>query len=174
MVDLVNLLRSVAFGPFIALGFLCGAFVFWKKGKEEYYDEYALFDVLLASSFWGLLGARAGFILAHIQDFGVDIVKWLSVFTYPGYVGLAGFVAGTYVLFSYAKKQHWDAFELADFGAMGLSLASVLFATGMFVNGSGFGNPTTLPMGMQFPGVFDNRHPSQLYAAVLYLVLFII
>lgn len=171
MLPVINLIRSLALGPFLVLAYLVGAFLFWKKGKEEYYDEYQLLDILVASSFWGLVAARLGFIIAHINDFGFDILKWFSLITYPGYVGFVGVIVGTLILFKGAQKRKWDAFEIADFGAIALSCAVAIIALGTFVNGSSFGNPTSLPIGMTFPGVFDARHPTQLYAMILYTIL---
>ncbi len=174
MVDLINFLRAFAFGPFLVLSFFAGAFVLWKKGKEEYYDENQLLDVFISASFWGLVGARLGFILVHFPEFGFDVLKWLSLFVYPGYLGFSGLALGLMVLYTKAKKLKWDAYEICDFGAIALTIAIVCITIGMFVNGSGFGNSTTLPIGLPFPGVFDRRHPTQLYAAVLYFLFFIL
>ncbi len=174
MLPILNLLRSLALGPFLVLAYLVGAYLFWKKGKEEYYDEHQLFDVLIASSFWGLVAARLGFIAANFSNFGLDILKWFSLITYPGYVGFVGLIVGAIILFKSAEKRKWDAFEVADFGAIGMSFSAAIISLGTFVNGSAFGNPTSLPIGLSFPGVFDKRHPTQLYAMVLYFLLFIL
>jgi phosphatidylglycerol:prolipoprotein diacylglycerol transferase len=174
MVNLVNFLRAFSFGPFLVLAFFTGAFVLWKKGKEEYYEENQLFDVMIAASFWGLVGARIGFIVVHFQDFGLDVLKWLSLVSFPGYLGFSGLLVGLFVLHAKAKQLKWDAYEVSDFGAIALALTTVVIALGMFVNGSGFGNPTNLPIGLSFPGVFDKRHPVQLYAALIYLIFFFI
>ena len=93
---------------------------------------------------------------------------------YPGYLGFSGLALGLVVLYAKAKKLKWDAYEVCDFGAIALTIAIVCITIGMFVNGSGFGNSTTLPVGMPFPGVFDRRHPTQLYAAMLYFLFFIV
>lgn len=174
MLPALNLIRSLSLGPFLVFAYLIGAYIFWKKGKEEHYDEFHLFDVLIVASFWGLLAARLGFILANISDFGFDILKWFSLITFPGYVGFFGLIVGTFVLFKSADKRKWDTFEVADFGAIGMACSAAIISLGTFVNGSAFGNPTSLPIGLTFPGVFDKRHPTQLYAMALYFILFII
>lgn len=172
--QLFNLLRSFMFGPFLALGFLVGTFVFWKKGGEEYYDQNALMDAIIMTALWGILGARLGFILVHLDQFGFDLLKWFSLFAYPGYIGIAGIIAAFVFLNFRAQAMKWDVFEVADFGTLGLSIGAVFTYIGMLLNGSGFGNPTTWFVGMTFPGVFDRRHPVQLYAALLYLILFVV
>ena len=55
-----------------------------------------------------------------------------------------------------------------------MSFSAAIIALGTFVNGSAFGNPTSLLIGLTFPGVFDKRHPTQLYAMILYFILFIV
>ncbi len=171
--QMIGLVRMFSFGISLMVAFLVGTFVFWKKGGDEYYDQSALLDVLIFSSFWGLISARIGFILLHFSSFGFDILKWFSLSSYPGYWGIAGMLGGCITLIIQAKKRKWDPYETSDFAALGLSIALVCIYLGMFLNGSGFGNTTLLPIGMSFPGVFDQRHPTQLYAALLYCLLFV-
>jgi len=174
MQQLFSIARTFAFGPFLVIGFLVSLFVIWKRGREEYYDQDQLIDLVIRAGLWGVVAARLGFIVSHFSQFGFDVLKWFSLFQYPGYIGVIAVIVGLlYVLFS-AKRLHWDEYEVADFSSTGLSLAMVFFYLGMFFNGSGFGFPTNLPVGIMFPGVFDKRHPTQLYAVVLYLILFFI
>lgn len=174
ILTILNTLRVYTFGLFLLLSFLFGLFVFWKKGREEHLDEGLLLDVALTACFWGCIGARLGFIALHIGTFGPNILKWFSLFEYPGFFGLTGLIAGFATLISFAKKQKWDAYQVADFGVLGLSLAFVFLSIGMLLNGSGFGNPTTLPVGIQFPGVFDRRQPIQIYSGLLFFIVFIV
>jgi len=174
MQNLFSILRVFAFGPLLVLGFLSALFVVWKRGREEYYDSDQLFDLVILASFWGAVAARLAFIVSHIQLFRFDLMKWFSLFQYPGYVGVIGVIVGLLVALFSAKKRKLDEYEVADFLSTGLSLTMVFTYVGMFINGSGFGNPTSLPVGMFFPGVFDKRHPAQLYAVVLYVILFFI
>lgn len=172
--QLINLIRTFILGPFLLLAFLVGTFIFWKKGGEEYYDQAELMDVLILSCFSGLMGARLGFILVHFSSFGFDLWKWFSWVSNPGFLGITGLLFGFFAVIWQAKKRKWDAYEIGDFGAIALSAALVFVFLGEFLNGSGVGNVTTLPIGMNFPGVFDKRHPVQIYAMVLYAILFFI
>ncbi len=173
VIQILGLLRIYSFGLFLALAFLFGLFVFWKKGREEHFDEALLLDAAITACFWGFIGARIGFILVNFQVFGLNILDWFSLFAYPGFVGIFGLMSAIISLVIFSKKQKWDTYEVLDFGTLGLSIGLVFVFIGMFLNGSGFGNTTTLPIGMSFPGVFDRRHPVQLYDALLYLIVFI-
>lgn len=174
VIQILGLLRVYSFGLFLALAFLFGLFVFWKKGREEHFDEALLLDAAITACFWGFIGARVGFILVNFHVFGFNIFNWFSLFAYPGFIGIFGLIASIISLVLFSRKHKWDVYEVLDFGTLGLSIGLVFIFIGMFLNGSGFGNTTTLPIGMSFPGVFDRRHPVQIYEAILYVIVFVV
>lgn len=154
------------------LGLFLSAFVFWRKGREEYYDEAELFDGFLLSVLVGTIAARLGFVLLHIYEFGRSFWLWFDVVSRPGMDLLIGGVAATLYLYRYARQQKWDAFEVLDFWSLTLSFGVGMFWLGMLAGGNGFGYPTNLPWGIVFPTVYEKHHPTQLYAALLYFGLF--
>ncbi len=156
---------------FLVLAFLSVAFLFWRKGREEHYEESQLFDGFLLSTLFGLVAGRVGFILLHLAEVGTQPLKWLDVISYPGvnlFVGLLG--AGIY-MYRFALKQKWDVYEIMDFWVLAVSFGLGLMWVGLFFDGSSFGNPTQLPWGLVFPGVFDKHHPVQAYFALFFFVL---
>ncbi len=161
------------FGLFLVLAFLVTGGVFWRKGREEHYAEDELFDAFLLTLLWGLLWARIGFVMLHFSHFGLHPIQWLDIFSSPGVEPLFGLVPGAIFLYRYARKQKWNAFEVLDYAALALSAGSVILWLGAFFAGSSFGNTTGLPWGMTFPGVFDKRHPVQLYAALAFFLLYL-
>ncbi len=160
------------FNIFIAMAFLAAGLVFWRKGREEHYDESIFFDGFLIAVITGFIMARLGFVFIRIDQFGLDLLKWFDVFSYPGLSGLFGAVGSTAALYRFARKQKWDTFEVLDFWVLSLSLALSFLWVGALFDGVGFGNPTGLPWGVIFPGVLEKHHPTQIYAALLYVVLF--
>ena len=172
MSPLLQVIQNLAFGPFAVVAFLCALFLFWKKGREEHIDEFSITDIALLTAFWGWVGARAGFIATHLDVFGWDVLRWISLAEYPGYLGLTGLVAAVITILSESRKAKEETWKVLDIGAVATSLALSILNLGMFVHGAGFGNATSLPIGLSFPGVFDKRHPVQLYAVVGYALLF--
>ncbi len=160
------------FGIFLVVAFLGTGYVFWRKGKEEHYAEDELFDAFLLTLFWALLWGRIGFVLLHLNHFGLHVLQWVNFFAVPGIEPVFAFVAGALFLYRYAKNQKWNAFEVLDYWSLALALGSGILWIGSFFAGSGFGNTTDLPWGMYFPGVFDKRHPTQIYAALVFFLLF--
>ncbi len=154
------------------LAFLAASFVFWKRAKEEHYSEVEVFDGYLLSLIFGGLVGRLAFIVFNWSQFGLDVIKWLNIVTYPGTIFLFSLTGAAFYLDRYALKQKWDAFEILDFWAQAVSLALFFLNIGYFLAGIKFGQATNLPWGLVFPGVFEKRHPVQLYLAVFYLGVF--
>ncbi len=162
-----------SFGLMLFLGFLSSLFIVWKKTREEYYEEEEVFDVLVSSGLWALLGARALYILINFSSFGWDGVAWFNIFGKPGFALFGAMIAGGLGIFFQTKKRKWDFFEFTDLLVIGLSLLMTFGWLGAFLNGSGFGLPTESIVGVRFVGMFDKRHPVQLYSLILYLLLFL-
>jgi len=161
-----------SYGVFLFLAFFFGMFVVWKRGREEHFDDDDLFDVTLYSSLWALVGARVVYGLFNLDKFGVDIFSWLNILGKPGLSSWGALIGGLGGLAWFAKKKKWDFFEIADVMVAGVAMAQIFGWIGSFLNGSGYGKATDLPIGVTFPGLFDKRHPAQLYAVVLYILLF--
>jgi len=121
----------------------------------------------------GVVASRGAFVALHSGVFGLNPLKWVDIFSLPGFAILPGILVGLGVLYRYTLRERWDSFEVLDFATLSLALSHALLWLGSFFAGTNFGNPTKLPWGMVFPTVFDQRHPSQLYGFLLYLALFI-
>jgi phosphatidylglycerol:prolipoprotein diacylglycerol transferase len=160
-------------GFLMLFAFLSVGFVLWRKGKEEHYEEEKVMDVYFLSAILGLVVSRVAYIVLHWSKFGLQPMKWIDIFSAPGMLPLFGLIAVVWFLFRRSAREKWDAFEVLDFAALSVSFGMAILWLGAFLDGFGFGNPTNLPWGMSFPGVFDKRHPTQLYAFGLYLLLFL-
>lgn len=157
----------------VLLAFFFGAFVLWRKSREEHYPEEQVFDMFLVSSLLGVLGVRVGYIVFNFSQFGFSPLKWVDMISNAGFNGVIGiFVAGLYI-YKYAKRKKWDSLEIVDFWMISVSLVLSLVYLGQFFDGSGAGYPTSLPIGIRFPGLFEPVHPVQLYQAVFFLILFL-
>lgn len=159
------------FNVVMLIGLLVATFVFWRKGKEEHYEDDQLLDVFLVALAVGVLAARIGFIVTHWS--GINPWSWFNLIGHPGWSTTWGGVAAGWLVYNRARKNKWDAFEILDFWVLAATLLAAFFWLGSFFNGTGFGSPTTLPWGVVFPGVFVKHHPIQIYAAIGYLSLFV-
>jgi len=157
---------------FQALAFFSCGLIFWRRAKEESYSEAKVFDGFLLSFIVGWLSGRAGHVLANPDQFGWDVLKWLNVVHYPGIQLLFALVGATLYLYFYAQKQKWDAFEILDWWSQSLVMGLIWLYLGYFFAGVLFGNTTQMPWGIVFPGVFEPRHPTQVYYVIFLLAIY--
>ena len=157
----------------LVIAWLFIGFVFWRRGKDEHYNLTHLFDGLFIATLMGVITARLGFILFHVYEFGLKPLLWLNFAERPGLMPVFGALGFGGFLYWFSTKHKWDFFELMDFSATALSLGLVVSWLGLFLDGTGFGFPTSMPWGMTFPTVVDKHHPTQLYQAILFFVLFL-
>lgn len=170
----------VSFGPIsihsygvVALtAFVLAGFVFWKRAREEHYDEEEVLDVTLYSVFWAIVGARLVYVLINFGDFGLNILYWLSLWSKPGTVWIGFLGAGFLAFWRQCKNRKWNLYKSLDLAVIGVSLGQALVSFGLFLEG-GVGKVTSLPIGVRFEGLYENRHPVGLYGFVIWLLAFV-
>lgn len=159
---------------FLALAVFFAAFVFWRKAREEHYDLQLVGDVFLLSAVAWLLFSRVAFIVFHLYEFASQPLMMFNIAARPGMLPMAGALGAGYVLYRFAKNKKWDPFETLDFAVLAASIGLSIVAIGLFLDGTGFGSPTTMPWGVVFPQTVEKHHPVQLYTGVAYLALFVL
>ena len=127
-------------------------------------DDLAIVVILLAFA-----GARLGYVVSHPAEFRlpIEIVR-----VDRGGLTSHGAIAGGLVALWWAARRmtlrFWDA---ADAMVWVIPIGNVFVRFGNFMNGELYGDPTTLPWAVTFPGVPGARHPLQLYEMTLALVI---
>jgi len=165
-------LTIYSYGVFLALGFLVGLFVVWKKGREAYFDEESLYDTVLVTALFALVGARFFYLVTHPADFGYNVFSWVNLIGRPGFSHLGAIIGGGCGLWWKTKRSRLDFFAVADALSPGTTVVTIFGWLGAFLNGTAIGVPTTLPWGITFPGLLEKRHPAQIYALLLTIGLF--
>lgn len=156
---------------FQILAFGAAGMTLWRRAKEENFQEHQVFDGYLLSFMFGWLMARLAFVIFSLDRLGGDPLKWLNAVQYPGLMLFFGVVGATCYFYGFARKQKWDAFEVLDWWAQAIAIGLIWVNFGYFFAGTRFGESTNLPWGIIFPGVFEKRHPTQLYSVLFYLVV---
>lgn len=159
-------------GVLIGIGFLFGSFVFWKRGKKEYFKEEELMDSAILTAIAGILGARLGYVFLNLPQFKGHFWRIFDVVGYPGFWQLSGIVSAFLMLWYFGKKKGWDFFKVADIFCFGLTLFLIFLRFGLFLDGSYYGVKTDLPWGLRFPGLIEKRHPIQIYEIVFFFIFY--
>ena len=163
-------IKTLTVFAFLALFF--SAFIFWRKGKEEHYDLYEVFDAFLLSLIFAFVLGRFIFVGMNWSQFSGNPFLIFDLVNKQGNEIFLALSFSVWYLYRYASKRKWDAFEILDFWATAMSLGLALMYLGFFFDGSYGGRFTNMPWGVVFPGSFEKTHPVQLYFFFFYLALF--
>lgn len=156
---------------FSVIAYLVSLFFYWKKGKEEHYDEAVMFDGFLLSSIVGLIVGRISFVILNFSSFSSALLSWFDIWNHPGSLFEVGLIAAGLYLARFAKNQKWDVFEILDFWSIAVAAGLAILNIAYFLDGSQFGTATTLPWGVTFEGLLEPHHPTQLYRFIFFSVL---
>lgn len=170
-------LRS--YGLMLAVAFLVGTWLALREARRRGLDEDHMVTVILVALVGAILGARALYVLEHVDEFrrewGSALALWQGGLTLYG-----GIVLGTVAGLLTARRYRMPMWEVADATTPALALGTMFGRVGCYLNGCCYGRPTRLPWGVTFPSdsyaglEFGNAavHPSQLYFALAGLFLF--
>ena len=179
--DIVSwgILHIRSYGLMMAIAFLFGTWLALKEARRLGLDEDKLISVILVVLVSSIVGARALYVLEHVQAFRREWVSVVAVWE-GGLTLYGGVVAGTIGGLLMARHLGLPMWRVADAVTPSFAIGTMFGRVGCFLNGCCYGVPTTLPWGVHFPpdsfaGLeFGNAavHPSQLYFALAGLVLF--
>jgi prolipoprotein diacylglyceryltransferase len=102
-------------------------FVLWRKLRRERVEhEEEFVDQVLIASLVSLIVGRAGYILTHFPNFGLQVSLWLSFWIRPGSIEILSLLSFFLVLWKLTEKKDWrDVGELLDYTS--ISSASFFF-----------------------------------------------
>lgn len=158
---------------FIFLAVFFGAFVFYRLiHQRASYKEFEVFDCFLLSLLFGFITGRLIFIAINWPNFEFNISRWLNFLSFPGIsVLVAIFTSGIFLKLLLARRKITD-WEILDYWSRATCLGLVFYNLGLFLDGTGGGYITTSPLGLSFPNLTTKIHPTQLYSAIFYLLIF--
>ena len=161
---------SLAYIFGILIGWWYGKLIISKKFQiiEKKFDV-GLFDDLITYLILSIiLGGRLGYVffynLGYYIENPLDILKvWEGGMSFHG--AMLGIIIGTYI---FSKKRDVKTFFLLDIIACVSPIGIFLGRIANFINGELVGKVTSVYWGVVFPQIDNlNRHPSQLYEAIL-------
>jgi phosphatidylglycerol:prolipoprotein diacylglycerol transferase len=176
-----------SFGVLMALSFLFGVLYIMRVTKRDHksFDQYLTIAYLMI--FAGLLGARLGYVVFHLDEFSGHWLNIINPFQSDqfGIAGLNLYGGVILVILStivYCRMQKLKVLEVFDYFAPTLALGIGISRIGCFLNGCCFGTPTELPWGIKFPigsipyTVFGDVyiHPAQIYSSLYGFGLFVL
>lgn len=113
-----------------------------------------------------IIGGRLGYVFFY--EFSYFIENPLDIFAVwnGGMSSHGGFIGVSLALFYILRKNHIPIIPFLDITAVPIALGLALGRVGNFINLELYGVATSLPWGIEIPGVEGLRHPTQIYAVV--------
>ena len=175
----LGFLHVRTYGLMLAVAFLVGTWIALREARRLGLDEDKVVSVVLVTLVTGVLGARAMYVIEHLDEFrqgwGSVLAIWQGGLTLYG-----GIMAGSLFGLLAARRAGLPVWTTADALTPSVALGTAFGRIGCFLNGCCYGKPTRLPWGVvyppdSFPGLEFGRvpiHPSQIYFAIAGVVLF--
>lgn len=165
----------VRFGPFVIrwYGVMMASTILlalWAAGRlgprlgvpREQVEWLAIPVIVLAFA-----GARLGYVLSHPAEFA-EPLEILRV-DHGGLTSHGAIAGGLLALWWAARRRGVRFWDAADAVVWVIPIGNILVRFGNFINGELYGDPTTLPWGVTFPGAGGPRHPLQIYEMLMAL-----
>ncbi len=159
-----------SYGVSKAAAALVAGFLLVREFRRMGWDEDRAWTLVLATTFFGFVGAKAYFLAEH----GGSIS--LHHFGSSGFTWYGGFIAGTLTVLVLARRWRLPLVPLTGLLASPLAAAYAVGRVGCFLAGDGtYGRPSDLPWAMAFPnGTVPTSvpvHPTALYETIAALLL---
>jgi prolipoprotein diacylglyceryl transferase len=166
------------YGILLAVGVVVAAYVAQRRWGKWGHDPNEFEAIVVVVVIGGVIGARLYHVATDYEKFQGD---WLRVFEiWRGGLSIWGVVLGGMIaVVVMCRIKHYDTLGLMDAIVPGLLAAQAIGRFGNWFNQELFGEPTTLPWGLEIdvqhrPAGFEQFatfHPTFLYEALYCLVL---
>lgn len=164
------------YGLLFASSFLFGYLIMARFFKKEKIPEEVLDRLTLYMALGTIIGARFGHCLFYEPGYYLSnpveiLMIWHGGLSSHG-AGIGIFIA----LYLFAKKSKKSYLWILDRVAIIVALAGLFIRTGNLMNSEIYGVETNLPWGFVFlrNGETLPKHPTQIYEALAYLLIFIL
>lgn len=166
------------------MAFLVGYAFMSKIFKKEKVDETSLQKLLIYVLLGTIIGARLGQTLfyefGYYKDHILEIIFPFKIrdgnFDFTGFQGLAshgGAIGILLAIYIFCKRKKQSYLWILDRLVIVVAIAGFFIRVGNLFNSEILGKPTDLPWAFVFLRVDAiPRHPSQLYEAICYLLIF--
>ena len=169
------------YGVLLALAFLAALLVAARLGEHDGLPRERIYDLGLWMLLASILGSKV-LMLWTEPEYRANPFHLISLdFLRSGGVFYGGFLAGAGVGYLLVRRFRLPWWKVADAFAPGIALGQAIGRQGCFAAGCCWGEPTSLPWGVQFTDAGHavtgvptgvHLHPTQLYESFAALAIF--
>lgn len=162
-----------AYGVLLALAFAVGIFGLGRSARKAGLPEEKMFDMSLWIMVAAVFGSRLLYILIKWPVYLAD--PWAVFAVRSGGLSFHGGLAGGILAgLWYTHRHRLPQGKIADLVAPYVALGYAMVRIGCLLNGCCFGRPTAMPWALPVAYMDPTlRHPTQLYAFLAMLLIFL-
>ncbi len=168
------------YGMLFAVAFIVGYYIMQKMFKKEGESEKLLDSIFTYMIIFTIVGARLGHCLFYEPEYylshPLDILK-----IWEGGLASHGASIGILIgLYFFSRQNHKPFLWTMDRIVIPVAIGGAFIRLGNLMNSEIFGHITSMPWGFYFKNYYDPamttdpRHPTQIYEAISYFIIFII
>jgi phosphatidylglycerol---prolipoprotein diacylglyceryl transferase len=159
------------YGLLLAIAFFVCSFFARQEAARQNVNPELILSLSLTSFIWGIVGARAFYVLQNAGYYLRNPLEVLMV-QHGGLVWYGGFAGGCVGAVAYLKKKRIGVYKVFDIIAPYIALGQALGRLGCFFNGCCFGRSSAY--GVYFPVHDAYLLPTQLYSSFLLVGIYAI
>jgi phosphatidylglycerol---prolipoprotein diacylglyceryl transferase len=148
-IPFIGKLPLYGFGLMMCIGFFSASWLIHRLARREGIDVQRIADLVLWIFLWGVVGARALFMVRNPELFR-NPLNFFKIWE-GGIVFYGGVMTGIPVFILYTRRYGLPAWKVLDILAPGLALGIGIGRFGCLLNGCCWGAPTSVPWAVQFP-----------------------
>jgi len=168
------------YGMLFAVAFIAGYYIMQKMFKKEGKSEKLTDSIFTYMIIFTIVGARLGHCLFYEPEYylshPLDILK-----IWEGGLASHGASIGILIgLYFFSRQNHKPFLWTMDRVVIPVAIGGAFIRLGNLMNSEIFGHITSMPWGFYFKNYYDPamttdpRHPTQIYEAISYFIIFII
>lgn len=163
----------LSYGFSLAIAFVVCTILGIREARRRDIDPDKFLDLALYVCISAIIGARLLFVLLDIPTYFRDPIQIINLRD-GGLAYHGGFIAALLVGIAFTRRSGLNGWIMADIIAPLIALGYAIVRIGCLLNGCCFGLPANVPWALACrAGDATLRHPTQIYAALLSLVIFI-
>ena len=163
-----------SYGLMIALAVLVAAMAVYREAPRENINPDHVLEAVIVTALAGLIGARLLYMFLNWDYYSGRFISSFFV-QFEGLSFYGAFFVGAFALFFWTFYRKINFLKMADLLAPYLALGYAFGRVGCFLNGCCFGKESSVPWALPIRvGDPILRHPVQLYAVILAVIIFII
>jgi len=171
MIPLMIPVTIYSYGLMLAIAVVVGTLMLANDARRNNVNTDMIFDLVFWAVIGGIIGARLFYVLLNYSFF-VEHPREIIMIQNGGLAWQGGLIVGFIAVVLFVRAKKLSLSKMLDLSAPYMALGQSIGRIGCFLNGCCYGREVA--WGVYFP-VHDARlHPTQLYLAAGYLVIFII